>query len=260
MLIGYGQPAITPSAVGAAAVNLTALIDGRPSSLCRLLGGDGTVQLRADWAAAAPIRIVAALGLTCAPGTALQLTGKRAGDAGYTYALGGNAATQTVVELADGSRAAWWVLPAGNTPLVGLQLQVASGEFDVGELVVLQGVEVPHEPGSSGDRIDPSVVERTLGGGLNVVPRRTYRRLRAKPTTDYLAAVRGGALANGMDWDRLVYALSASTRIAVALHWSDPVELHRTALYGRAATAAITHRGGTMYGTDEWTFEEIPPL
>jgi hypothetical protein len=260
MLIGYGQPSLVPSVQGATAINLVALADGRPSSVCRLLDGIGAVQLRADWAAATSIRIVAALGLTCAPGTVLQLTGKRAGDGGYDYALGGASTTQTVVELVDGSRGAWWILPDGNDALIGLQLQVSGDAFDVGELVVLQGVEVEHEPGSNSDRIDPSVAERTLGGGLNVVARRTYRRLRVKPTADYLAAVRGGALANGMDWERLIYAMSASARVAVVPHWGSAVDLHRTALYGRAVPAAIAHKAGSMYGSDDWTFEEIPPV
>lgn len=260
MLIGYGQPAITLSVSGATAVNIGALIDGRPSSVCRFLGGAGSVQVRADWAGAAAVRVVAALGLSCPAGTVLTLTGKRAGDAGYSYALGGASATQKVVELVDGSRAAWWVLPVSNTPLVGLQLAVAAGAFDMGELAVLRGVEIDHEPGSNSDRIDPSIVERTLGGGVNTIARRTYRRLRVKPTSDYLNSVRGGALANGMDWERLVYAMTASGRVAVATHWASPAELHRTAIYGRAAPAAIAHKAGSMYGSDDWIFEEIPPI
>ncbi|UYC12295.1 hypothetical protein [Xanthomonas sp. CFBP 8445] len=261
MLIGYGQPALAPSIDGATATNLSALVDGRPSSVARVSGGgSGGVRLRADWATATSVRIVAALGLTCTAGTALELTGKRAGDSEYGYALGGTATTQPVVELVDGSRAAWWVLPEGNARLVGLQLEVAAGAFDIGELIVLQGVELPHEPGSSWDRIDPSIVARTIGGALNVIPRRTYRRLRVRPTADYLDAVRGGGLANGMDWDKLVYALSASARVAALLRWDDAAELHRTAVYGTAAAAAITHRAGPMFNTEQWTFEEIPPI
>lgn len=260
MLIGYGQPTTSPSVDGAQVINLAALSDGRPASLARISGGDGNARLRLTWDAPNPIRMVAALGLTCPVGTALTLTGKRQGDAGFAYALGANAATQTVVDLVDGSRAAWFVLPADNAPLVGLQLQVEAGAFDIGELVALQGVEVPHEPGAALDRIDPSVAERTLGGGINVVSRRTYRRVRARPTADYLAAAKRDGLANGMDWERLVFAMRASARLAVATRWEDVEELQRTALYGRALPSAITHRAGNLFGTDDWTFEEIPPV
>lgn len=259
MLIGYGRPGlIIPTVVGTS-FNSGALVDGRPSSVCRIAGGTDRPRVRLDWPAATPIRIVAALGLTCPVDTQLTLTGRLPGGT-YDYALGGASATQRVVELVDGSRAAWWVLPANNGALVGLQLEVDADAFDLGELVVLQGVEVEHEPGSSTDRMDPSVIERTLGGGVNTVARRTYRRLRVRPAADYLAAARGGALANGMDWERLVFAMSVSARVAVATHWATPVDLHRTAIYGRAAPAAIAHKSGPMYGSDDWTFEEIPPL
>ena len=265
MLIGYGQPAaITPTVNGATVANAAALVDGQPASIARISGGGGSVNVRADWAGAAPIRVVAALGLTCDAGTALTLTGKRSGDGGYAYALGGNAATQTVVQLPDGSRAAWWVLPAGNTALVGLQLAVASGAFEIGELVVMRGVEVAIKGDWECDRIDPSVSSRTLGGGINTVPRRTYRRLRVGFTPDGLAQVRGAGLANGMDWEALGVAVTGAARAIAVPRWKNggainAAELHRTAIYGKAAAGAVGHLGGDYYGAG-WSFEEVPPL
>lgn len=265
MLIGYGQPAgIVPTVAGAAGINLPALVDGEPASVARISGGAGSASLRLDWAAATPIRIVAALGLTCAAGTALTLTGKRAGDAGYAYALGGNAATQTVVQLPDGSRAAWFALPAANTPLVGLQLQVGAGAFDLGEFAALPAVDVDAEPEWAIERIDPSLSERTLGGGLNTVQRRTYRRLKVALTAAHIETARGGALANGMDWDSLVMAAAGDRRMAAVVRWGRPgaidtAELHRTALYGKGVAGAIGHLGANYYNTG-WTFEEVPPV
>jgi len=266
MLIGYGQPAdIVPTVNGANVVNVGALVDGAPASIARISGGAGSANLRADWAVAAPIRVVAALGLTCAAGTALTLTGKRSGDSGYPYALGGNAATQTVVQLPDGSRAAWFVLPAENSPLVGLQFAVASGTFDVGELVVMRGVEISKKPDWEVDRIDPSLSSRSIGGGINTVTRRTYRRLRVGFTPSELAEVRGGGLANGMDWESLGIAVAGAARAVAAPRWKDTagaldaIELHRTAIYGKATAGAIGHLGGNYYGAG-WTFEEVPPL
>lgn len=264
MLIGYGQPVLTPTIAGGAAANLQALVDGHPASIARISGGAGSVNLRADWASAVPVRIVAALGLTCPASTALTLTGKRAGDPGYTYVLGGNAATQTVIQLPDGSRAAWFVLPASNTPLVGLQLAIAANAFDIGELAVLQAVDVPHQIEWALERIDPSLMERTLGGGLNTVQRRAYRRLRASLTPAALADVRGAGLAGGMDWDALSQSVLGGARVAALPRWHtttgalDPTELHRTAVYGVASMGGVGHLGGNYYDAGV-TVDEVPP-
>ncbi|KAF1692771.1 hypothetical protein CSC62_14145 [Pseudoxanthomonas jiangsuensis] len=266
MLIGYGQPAgITATVNGAAVVNAAALVDGHPASIARISGGTGSANLRADWAGAAPIRIVGALGLTCAAGTTLTLTGKRSGDSGYPYALGGNAATQTVVELPDGSRAAWFVLPADNTPLVGLQLTVGAGAFDAGELVVMRGVEVAIKGDWEIERVDPSLVSRTIASGLHTVARRTYRRLKVGFTPDGLAQARAAGLANGMSWETLGVAVTGAARAIAVPRWKtlaaeiDAAELHRTAVYGRAAAGAMGHLGADYYGV-AWSFEEVPPL
>lgn len=264
MLIGYGQPVITPTVAGAAAANLQALVDGHPASIARISGGAGSVSLRANWADATPVRIVAALGLTCPAGTALTLTGKRTGDPGYAYALGGNAATQKVVQLPDGSRAAWFVLPPSNTPLVGLQLVVGASAFDIGELAVMQAVDVDAEPEWGVERIDSSVSERTLGGGLNTVQRRTYRRLKVALTAAHLATARGHGLANGMDWDALVMQSVGDKRMVALVRWGwggvmDVAELHRLAIYGRGIAGAIGHLGANYYNIG-WTFEEVPPI
>lgn len=261
MIIGYGQPQLRASIDGASLLGGAALVDGRPTSLARVAEVTESARLRIDWDGSAPVRIIAMLGLTCSAGTGLVLTGRLMGQTSYSHDLGGTARTQVVVELPDGSRAAWWVLPAATPNLAGLQVEVLSGGsgFDIGEFVAMPAVEIPHEPGSSTERIDPSLVERTLGGGLNVVARRTYRRVRATPTADYLAAVKGGALAGGMDWARLTHRLAGSARVAMALHWNSLNELHQDALYGRAVAASATHRAGTLYGSGEWVFEEVPP-
>ncbi len=229
------------------------------------MGGVGSVRLRLDWSGPADIRIVAVLGITCPAGTSTVLTGKRAGDSGYARALGGNTDLQEVVSLPDGSRAAWFVLDEGIEPLVGLQLEVMAGAFDVGEFVVLQGVELGHQTEWSVERIDPSLRERTLGSGVNVVLRRTYRKLQMTFTPLALAEMRGQGLANGMDLDALGYAVTGGTRVAAIPRWSlqggvvDVTELHRTAIYGQAAPGQASHLGGNYYSSG-WAFEEIPPL
>lgn len=265
MLIGYGNLAPIPVVDGATAINLAALVDGHPARVARILGGAGSVRLRLNWSAPAEIRIVAVLGLTCPAGTSTVLTGKRAGDGVYALALGGNTAMQEVTLLPDGSRAAWFVLDEGVGPLVGLQLEVEAAAFDVGEIVVLQGVELGHQTEWSVERVDPSLRERTLGSSVNVVTRRTYRKLQMTFTPLALAEMRGQGLANGMDLDALGCAVTGGARVAAIPRWSlqggaiDVTELHRTAIYGQATPGQASHLGGNYYSSG-WAFEEIPPL
>ncbi|WDM66849.1 hypothetical protein [Xanthomonas cucurbitae] len=261
MLIGYGQPILTPSVQGASAVNLAALVDGRPASVARISGDGSSVRLRADWTSPVQVGIVALLGVTCPAGTALTLTGRRQAETGYAYPLG----AEVIRALVDESRAAWFVLPMDIDQLVGLQLEVSASNLDVGELVILQAVDVPIQVEWEASRVDPSSAERTLGGGLNVVPRRSYRRLQVALVPEQRAAVRGAALAQGMDWDRLTYALGGNARSAVIPRWGGPGainrdELHRTALFGRFTPGSIAHRGGDYYASNGWIFEEIPPI
>lgn len=266
MLIGYGQPAgITPTVVGATAINLPALVDGAPASVARISGGTGSATLRLDWPTAAPIRIVAALGLTCPAGTALTLRGKRAGDSGYPYVLGGNSASQTVVQLPDGSLAAWFVLPAANSPLVGLQLVVGAAAFDIGEFVSLQAVDVMLDKGWDMSEIDPSISDRTIGGQLNIVERRSYRRLSGQLSMAAIGTVRGGGLSNGMDWERLARTLLGNRRGAIAHRWANSdgsinaSELHRNALYGSGRLGPAKHISGP-YSARSIVFDEVPPV
>lgn len=264
MLIGYKTPTgMVATVEGVAAINAAALTDGEPASVARLAAGSGS--LLADWPAPAAVRIVGLLGLTCPAGAVLVLTGKQDGDADYGRALGGNAAGQAVVQLPDGSRACWFVLPETGDPLVGVAVTFADfSTFDIGELVVMQAVDLPHQIEWQVERIDPSQSERTKGGGLNVVPARTYRRLKAALTPAALAAVRGGGLAGGMDWDALTCALAGGRRAVTIPRWKTPAgavdatELHLTAVYGVATIGAIGHLGCNWYGAGVIA-DEIPP-
>lgn len=265
MLIGFSPAGVTAAADGATAANIAALADGRPTSITRLSGGASAVRLRLTWPAAAGVRVVGMLGLSCPVGTSLKLTGRKAGDAAYGQALGGASITQKVVELVDGSRAAWWVLPAGNVALVGIQVEIGVAGLDVGELFAHQAVDLPIEPGSEAERIDPSIVERTLGAGVNVVARRTYRRIRFTPQTDRLQVARQGGLGGGMDWERLAMAAAGGARMSLVPRWGkdgalDVEELHRTALYGTVVAGSAGHAGGNQFRSGGWVADELPPI
>ncbi|QHB72933.1 hypothetical protein [Stenotrophomonas sp. 364] len=266
MLVGYGVPTdIIPTVEGGLAFNLPALVDGRPARAARIVAGAGGATIRLDWPQASNIRVVAVLGLTCAAGTLISVRGRRAGEGGYTVALGGNTAGQRVEQLPDGSRAAWFVLEAENPSLIGLALHIDAAELDIGEVLVMRALDLAHEVEWSMERIDPSLAERTIGGGLNTVQRRGYRVLRARFAPAPLAQVRGRGLAGNMDLDTLACTVTASGPVVAIPRWSTPeggidtMELHRTALYGIALPGPITHQGGNYYGSD-WIFEEVPPI
>lgn len=262
MLIGYDQIAMNVSLLEGSIFNAVALTDGRPSSVCRLRNAGRTCSLSCTTLAPAPVRIVGLLGLSCAPGTLVSVTGVDA--QGAPIDLGGNAAGQPAVALADGSVAAWFVFAEGLI-LSGVTIHLDTESVDVGELIVAPAVEMPIEPQWSAERVDPSVVERTLGAGLNVVKRRTYQRLRVSFRRADLEEVRANGLANGLDWDTLAARVSGAVRVAVIPRWQQAggalhiSEMHRTAVYGQAAPGAINHLGGDYYGT-AWVFEEVPPL
>lgn len=260
MLLGHSQPALNVIVNGVTAINPGALIDGNPARVCRVPAGAANVQ--AHWTGAAPVRLIGLLGLTCPVGTTLTLTGRKIGGTNYTYALG----TQAVVPLPDGSRAAWFVLAASTDPLIGVQVAWPSvGLFDIGELVVMQLVDLPHQPDWPVERIDPSVTSRTLGGQMNVVERRTYRRVKLSLTPADKADVRAAGLGNGMDWDTLAARLSGAARAVVIPRWRQPAgtldvaEIHRTAVYGRVSWGAVSHLGGDQYTTN-LTVEECPTV
>ena len=151
------------------------------SSVARIHSDAGLVRLRLAWASPAEIRIAALLGLSCAVGTPVRLFGRRPGQEGFDVPLGGNSALQPVMALADDSLAAWFIVDRGQA-LTGVQFEIEASDFDAGELVAMPAVEIGHQIGWSMEAVDPSVSERTLGSGLNVVPRRPTGVLRADVT------------------------------------------------------------------------------
>lgn len=287
MLIGYGQPTgvgWTLAGVGVVWMGEgtpDALNDGKPSRSARLHWLTSApalascVTLTATWPVATSIRVIALLGLSVPAGTKIEIRGKRVGDAGPTFALGGNALTQRTVALPSGSVCAWFVVDAANPPLVGLEIRIfndvsgavvldAGSYVDIGEAVFMPAVDADLASDWRRTPIDPSVVSRTIGAQLNVVSRKSYRRLAVGLTPASVSTARNGALANGMDWESLEALLLASQRCVAIPRWRaagsgaiDSNELHRTAVYGVATPAGYQHLGGDYYDST-LTFDEIP--
>lgn len=288
MLIGYGQPSnVTWTLSGAGTAWLgdgtpAALTDGKPARVARFRWLSSTpaltdnVVLAGHWSTATPIRLIGLLGLKNVPtGLKVEIRGQRVGDATPSFVLGGNALTQTVARDPNGSYSLWIVADSANPPLMGVEVRffnnvggttifTAVSTIDIGEVAIMSAVEIDHERGWSMEVVDPSINAITLGGQLNTVKRVAYRRLNCRFTPQALTAVRANGLANGMDLQQLESALRGSSRCCAIPRWKgaggmiDSAELHRTALYGFAASISGTeHMAGPWY-QQGYAFQEIP--
>ncbi len=265
MLIGYPAPPVSGIALAngnwLTDGNGQQLIDGKPARVARIQTTTAHPSITLTYASAWTPKIIALLGLTCAPGTAITAISGGGG------ALGGNSAAGAATQLPDGS-VACWIVTGGSVATNSVKVTInAGGTFDVGELVVMPAVEIAHETDWAFSPIDPSVIGRTRGGQPTVSARRSYRQLRVAFVAAVLAEVRGGGLAGGMDWDQLTAKVAGGQRTVAIPRWRaldgaiDVTELHRTALYGLATPGGQAHLGGNYYGSDNgWTFTEVPPL
>lgn len=117
------------------------------------------VDFHISWSNPRAVGLITALELSCPAGVLCTVTGKRSGDADYTYALGGNAASQRTLAL-PGGRVRLSVFPAaGNDPLIGVRIRIyndrnsttwatSSTDLSVGELgawsTVILPARIPH--------------------------------------------------------------------------------------------------------------------
>lgn len=251
-----------------------ACFDGKPARKSRMKWRTDAVpaiahyvQVEATLAAATPIGICAFLGLTNVPvGTVVHVYGKRPADASVTWNFGGQN-TATVVEFADGTRGAWFVLPDGAAAVqkVGFRIfnnaggatwATAATTIDIGELVAMPAVDVDHEPSWDMPLIDPSSAGRSRGSQSYVARRTPYRRLQAALPPEYVNKVRAGGLANGMDWARLAYALAGQRRMAAIVRTLNQAETNATAIYGTAALSGERHASGDYYSASIVVEEE----
>lgn len=129
-LLGYGQPSSPTwvvSGTGAAFDTDSAALDNGivsdKTALLWLSGSQTTssvLNLQSTWSVATVVRIIPILGLVGIPaGTKIVVTGKRSGDSGFPYALGGNSNYQRTQVMPDGSIGAWIICDPGLTALIG---------------------------------------------------------------------------------------------------------------------------------------------
>jgi hypothetical protein len=306
MLIGYNPPASPSAAVvgtGASIETDVLLHNGLPAEATRFRWLSAVspaitdvLEIQQTWSTAVTLRAGALLGLQylTAPGSPtsygaavslpanvrIEITGKRSGDAGFTYSLGGNSLTQESVRLPDGSTSCPWVFDAGLTAVIGVSIKIyndAAGQtwadadtyLDIGESPLRECVTVKGKPGWQERRIDPTLRERTLKSQLHKVARRTYREAKLSIVPTLLADVRGEGLEQDQDLQTIEAALSQGEPcIFIPHHLGEDgafsaQELARTFLYGVAEPDPIHHVENSpasrrMY-TAGYVVSELPP-
>lgn len=270
MLYGYRIPANiawTVHGSGAAIATDLRLDNGQPSEESIITWLDESapsssdyVDLRADWAAPQAVRIIAVHGLSCGPGVRIDITGRRAEDGGYTFALGGNSASQRTVQLPDGRADHIVVADAGLDPLIGIQLRIyndrggvtwadAATDLRIGEARPWSAVTLLGKAGWKRGYSDPSDHEATASGGEHTWERAGWRTLAIDMSARETAAVRAGALAQGEDWETIEALSHGRTRAIVIVRRNTPSEIHRTAIFGRPTWSEIGHIVGPVHGS-----------
>lgn len=274
MLIGYSMPTVTAVGITGGtwltADGGAACCDGRPARKARFQWTAGTstssyVAIALSFAAAAPLRVLAALGLTVPVGVRLEFLGPGGAS------LGGSTGDARTVRMPDGTTGVWAV---GNDDGIadgscsvriyndcnGSTWANSSTVVDVGELVAMPAVEIPIDVGWTMATLDPTESERSRSSQLNAVMRSAYRQMSCtfsmQPTG--VAAVREGGLANGMDWLKLTAALTGKRRCAAVAQFKTVDRVNTTALYGVAVEIGETQQVRGQFYRQPMVFQEIP--
>lgn len=286
LLLGYAMPTVlsvsyTASQSGGGFLGTTSdgLTDGIPARNARLqwmsVAGGGTDYMRLIIlfsGASVSLRAACVLGLTLPPGTQLRVDFM----AGHsTPATVATSAARTI-RFADGTTGAWFVFPPGLSAVNRCDLvifndvdgaaSIAAGTvFDIGEIAAMPALEIEIEREWGDERIDPTESEISRDSQPLSVGRQSYRRYEMTLVADSAAAVRGGGLAGGMDWDKLRAALLGDARVMAVPRWQTPLgavdtaALHATAIYGVGRLGRVTHLGGDYYNAPI-TFQEAPAI
>lgn len=218
--------------------NGAALFDGKPARVTRI-GRSAHVTITVTLARPIVPGVIALLGLNVPAGTGITTAG----------------ANGVARLLPDGTVCAY-LLPARAAPVSNVAVGVGGvGVLQIGELVIMPTVDVPHTSDWSSELIDPSSTNRTVASQVDTTRRQPYRQLTANLTPAGIEAARGGGLADGLDWERLTAALAQDRRCVAIPRWTtgsgavDATEVARTAVYGVGRLGPIQHLGGDYYGS-----------
>lgn len=287
-LVGYKRqrnPTWTISGTGAQFETDVRLSDGNPAVLTTFrwlsAGSPATtdyVALRADFAQAIVPWVAMIQGLRTEAGTfpegvLIRIFGKRSGDSGYPYDLGGNSQTARTGEFSDGDIGIVWVFDDDLDPIIGYEVRIYNDDNgstwaddetypQVGEVDVWQAVEASVAPGYSGSLTLTTERDRTLDSQIHEVDRIPYRECKFVLQSAVQAAFRGGGLTNGTDWEKVRAALArAESRALVVLYPNDDAQ--RSAIFGIATADQFVHvenSGSRRMLGGGWLVQQVPAL
>jgi hypothetical protein len=218
--------------------------------------------------------------VTLGAGVKVEIRGKRSGDSGFPYSLGGNSLTQLSLVDPDGSTSVPWLFDDGLDEIIGYEIRIFNDRngvtwadpetfVDIGEASLRACVEVCAANGWSAQRVQTTETKRTLGQQVHRVPRPSYIRATLKLAPHNLAETRGEGLSNDMDLQKVEAALDqAFPCLFIPIYTGEDgsfsaSELHRTMVFGVAETdpiAHVTNSGANhrMYTTG-YVVSQIPP-
>jgi hypothetical protein len=226
---------------------------------------DEFVDIDVQWTNPRAVGLLASLNLGLPAGVLVQAFGRRSGDPGFAYALGGNSTTQRTLAL-PGGRVQHLVLPdADIDPLIGYRLRVfcdrngatwGDDETDVGvgELGGWSMVDLARAlQGWERGRTRNKLVEFGADGGVAIYSRAERRWYKFGIEGEIDDVYRYG-LGAALDWEELEALMDPSaSRFICIPRWLDEsgelsVELlHRTAVFGGAAFTQMQHNNGPFH-------------
>lgn len=248
----------------------TACFDEKPARKSRFSWPAGAatitdyVTITADFANASTLSVFAALGLSLPVGVRVVFVG-------HAGAALGSITDQRTVTMPDGSAGVFGIGDESLTTHASAGFRIyndANGSpwattgtpVDIGELVAMPGVDIPIDVGWTMPLVDPSETENTRSSQPNTVVHSAYRQLNCTFSMQGsgAATVRGGGLANGMDWGTLSAALVGKRRcVAIALK-STGERINSTAIYGVAHEIGETQHVRGQFFRKPMVFREIP--
>ena len=265
MLISYSMPVVSfvglTGGTWLTADGGAACCDGKPARRARFqwAAGGGVsayAEISLTFSSATFLRVFALLGTTLPSGVRVVFAGGVEARTGYqpdttTGAWGvaasdGAAVSSCTVRIYNNCNGAPWAV---NGTIV-----------DLGEVWAGPAVDVPIDVGWSLAAVDPTEVELTRSSQPAIVRRSAYRQLSCafSPLPSGAATVRGGGLANGMDWGKLDAALRGRARCVAIAQVRTPEAVASTALYGFASEIGATQQLRGQFFRKPMQFQEIP--
>lgn len=226
---------------------------------------DEFVDIDVQWTNPRAVGLVASLNLGLPAGVLVQAFGRRSGDPGFAYALGGNSSAQRTLAL-PGGRVQHLVLPdADIDPLIGYRLRVfcdrngatwGDDETDVGvgELGGWSVVDLARAlQGWERGRTRNKLVEFGADGGVAIYSRNERRSYKFGIEGEIDDVYRYG-LGAALDWEELEALMDPSaSRFICIPRWLDETGqlsaalLHRTAVFGAATFTQMQHNNGPFH-------------